>query len=71
MTGEQAMGIKRNQREQAQPEGGGTGDGFGRPLPLGFKAQLFPNVVKSRFHLPTTHQAGQAIFWAQRQVGRE
>ncbi len=62
------MSQHGHNRKQAQEDRGGAGNGFIRPLTLGFQAQMLSDVAESRFHLPTTYEKGQDFFWVERQI---
>ena len=62
------MSQQSHPLEQAHQNGCGAGDGFGRPLALGFDTQMHAHFLKGHFALPTTGEPGQDLVWGSRLV---
>ena len=62
---------QRDPRKQAQEQWGGAGNGFIRPLTLGFHAQMTARFFKGDFQLPALDKLGDNECGVRRRVSRE
>lgn len=71
LRGRQVMSQQHDQREQAEQGGGGALDSPGRPLALGFEAQMGAHFLEGHFHTPAHHHPPHDVERAGSQVGGE